>query len=173
MIKVVITNHARRKETFSNERNKYKEVLSRVLSLGGVMFLFGLTWLFAALTINIAGNQVLRIIFQALFVVTASFQGFFIFLFFSVLKKETRDSWKEIFLCRKYSSRKKRSYPYPAVRENSQNTKTRTNGVHLNLNKNFYSSVKPHVSVTKSGSDTLQNSKKDELSKEEICTEIP
>ena len=162
VIVIVLTNHARRKETSSREKSTFKDVLRRVLSLGGVMFLFGLTWLFAALTINIAGNQVLRITFQALFVVSASFQGFFIFLFFSVLKKEARDSWKEILLCRRNKSRKKHCY-----KVNTPNAKRNTNGVHKNLNKNFYSSVHPQVSIQRSRSESDSKQKEDELSKEE------
>ena len=57
------------------------------------MSLFGLTWLFAILTVSVSG---LRETFQILFAVFNSFQGFFIFLFFCVLNKEARDSWREL-----------------------------------------------------------------------------
>ena len=65
-----------------------------MISISGVMFLFGLTWLFAALTVSVTG---LRHIFQILFVVFNSFQGFFIFLFFCIYNKEAIDSWREFF----------------------------------------------------------------------------
>ena len=72
----------------------YGKVLRLMFSIGGVMSLFGLTWLFAILTISVPG---LREIFQILFTIFNSFQGFFIFLFFCVLNKEARDSWRELF----------------------------------------------------------------------------
>lgn len=65
-----------------------------MLSIGGIMSIFGLTWLFAILTISVFG---LRETFQILFTVTNSFQGFYIFLFFCVLNKQARDSWKALF----------------------------------------------------------------------------
>ena len=58
------------------------------------MFLFGITWLFAILTISVSG---LREIFQILFTLFNSFQGLFIFLFFCAINKEARESWKEMF----------------------------------------------------------------------------
>ena len=66
------------------------------------MSLFGLTWLFAILTISVTG---LRETFQILFTVFNSFQGFFIFLFFCVFNKEALESWKEFLSCGKYRSK--------------------------------------------------------------------
>ena len=72
-----------------------------MISISGVMFLFGLTWLFAILTFSTPG---LRETFQALFTVFNSFQGFFIFLFFCIFNKEAREYWKEVLSCGKYTS---------------------------------------------------------------------
>ena len=66
------------------------------------MSLFGLTWLFAILTVNVT---VLRQFFQILFVIFNSFQGFFIFLFFCVFNKEAIESWREFFSFGKYKSK--------------------------------------------------------------------
>ena len=57
------------------------------------MFLFGITWLFGILTFS----SEVREVFQILFTVFNSFQGFFIFLFFCAISKEARESWKELF----------------------------------------------------------------------------
>ena len=149
----------------SQENLKYKDVIRRVISLGGVMFLFGLTGLFAALTIDIDGNQVLRNVFQALFVVSASFQGFFIFLFLCVLKKEARDSWKEVFCCGNLKQRYK--YSFTGSRVTNSSTKTSTIG---GSSRGLYDSVNVKSSISKIKSDTIP---RNELSKEEICTEIP
>ena len=73
-----------------------------MISISGVMFLFGLTWLFAILTFSVTG---LREIFQILFVVFNSFQGFAIFLFFCVFNKEALESWKVLLSCGKCQSK--------------------------------------------------------------------
>ena len=72
-----------------------------MISITGVMFLFGLSWLFAALTITVPG---VRYTFQILFTVLTAFQGFFVFLFFCLLNKEAREFWKEVLTCGKYRS---------------------------------------------------------------------
>ena len=54
------------------------------------MSLFGLTWIFGALTISGASLP-----FQILFVVFNGFQGFFIFLFLCVFSTDARELWKE------------------------------------------------------------------------------
>ena len=99
---VVLVRHtrgtaARKKEAVSN-----KTIIRLMISISGVMFLFGLTWLFAILTFSVTG---LRETFQILFTVCNSFQGFFIFLFFCVFNKEALESWKELLSCRKYKSK--------------------------------------------------------------------
>ena len=101
---VILIRHTRKKAKRSKEGLEPKTVIRLIISISGVMFLFGLTWLFAAFTFTIAGNNVLRIIFQALFTVFASFQGFFIFLFFCVFSKEARESWREVLSCGRYKS---------------------------------------------------------------------
>ena len=98
---VILVRHtrgtaARKKEAVSN-----KTIIRLMISISGVMFLFGLTWLFAILTFSAPG---LRETFQALFTVFNSFQGFFIFLFFCVFSKEAREYWKEVLSCGRYTS---------------------------------------------------------------------
>lgn len=84
-----------------NESVNPKTVFRLTISLIGVMFLFGLTWLFGALTISVQG---VRLAFQLLFAIFASSQGFFIFVFFCVLNREVRDLWKEALSCGRYKS---------------------------------------------------------------------
>ena len=100
---------ARLKKPVSN-----KSIMRLMISIGGVMFLFGLTWLFAILTFSVDG---LRETFQILFTIFNSFQGFFIFLFFCVLNKEALESWKELLSCGKYKS--KLLHPTKAAKFNS------------------------------------------------------
>ena len=72
-----------------------KEIFGLILRLVGVTFLFGLAWAFGALTILSETS----LIFQILFAVFNSSQGFFLFLFFCVLNNEARKSWKHILCC--------------------------------------------------------------------------
>lgn len=162
-VTIVLIRHTKGQFKRSKESINKKNIVRRVLSVCGIMFLFGLTWLFAALTINIDGNEVLRITFQTFFVVTASFQGFFIFLFFCVLKKEARDSWREVLLCGKH---KHSTSKLSGVTLQSSKT-----GISPNQGGNLYDSVNVKSSVSKMENDTT--SAKDKLTKEDVSKEIP
>ncbi len=85
-----------------NEAMNTKTVIRLMMSIAGVMFLFGLSWLFGAGTITVQG---VRIAFQILFAVFTSLQGFFIFLFFCVFSQEARELWKETLSCGRYKSK--------------------------------------------------------------------
>ena len=98
---VVLIRHTRGTASRKKEAVSNKTILRLMISIGGVMFLFGLTWFFAILTFSVPG---LRETFQSLFTVSNSFQGFFIFLFFCVFSKEAREYWKEALSCGKYTS---------------------------------------------------------------------
>ena len=71
-----------------------KSIVRSVISIGGVMFLFGLTWLFAILTFSAPG---VREAAQILFTLFNTFQGLFIFLFICVISSDARDEWKRVF----------------------------------------------------------------------------
>ena len=77
-----------------------KTAVRLLISITGVMFLFGLTWLFGAFTVADAS-----LAFQILFVVFNSLQGFFIFLFICVFSKDTRELWIEKLSCGRYKSK--------------------------------------------------------------------
>ena len=99
---VVLIGHTRSSATRRREEVSGKTMIRLMISISGVMFLFGLTWLFAILTFSAPG---LRETFQILFTIFNSFQGFFIFLFFCVFNKDALESWKSVLSCRKYSSK--------------------------------------------------------------------
>lgn len=101
MVIVVLVKHTRTSLARKKESLNPKTVLRLVCSLVGVMILFGLMWLFGALTFSVQG---VRLTFQLLFAIFAAFQGFFIFVFFCVLSKEVRDLWKETLRCGHYKS---------------------------------------------------------------------
>ena len=127
----VLIRHVRGTASKLKQTIGYGKVLRLMFSIGGVMALFGLTWLFAILTISVSG---LRETFQILFTISNSFQGFFIFLFFCVLNKEARDSWRELF------SRGKRREPR-LLKGSSSNKHTSTTAVDHEMSA-------PYVSAT-------------------------
>ena len=93
-IAAILIHHARHSATRNVEVPNNKNNIQLMITISGVMFLFGITWLFAILTFSVAG---LRETFQILFTLFNSFQGFFIFLFFCTINKEARETWRELF----------------------------------------------------------------------------
>lgn len=140
-------------------------VLRRVLGLGGVIILFGLTWLFAALTINIAGSHAVRIIFQVLFVITATFQGFLIFFFFCLLNKEARESWINLFRSKNCMSQKK-----ILMKTSEVTPQTSMTGKPSNLSEKVHSSDDPQNSILVAENDTMLE--KNRTMKEETFTKV-
>ena len=90
----VLIRHVSRRAHHTKQKIHGKDVILMMVRIGGVMALFGLTWLFGTLTISVSG---LRETFQILFTVFNSFQGVFIFLFFCVFNNEACKSWKELY----------------------------------------------------------------------------
>ena len=66
-----------------------------MLSIAGVISIYGLAWVFGALTVVSRS----RFVFQVLFAIFNSLQGFMIFLFFCVVSRESRELWTQLF-CR-------------------------------------------------------------------------
>ena len=97
---VVVIRHAREKAARIKRPISNKSIMRLVMSISGVLFLFGLSWLFFILTFSVPG---LRETFQILFTVFNSLQGFFVFAF--ILFTEGFDYWKALLSCSKYKSR--------------------------------------------------------------------
>lgn len=140
----VLIRHVRGTTSQLKQMMGYGKVLRLMFSIGGVMALFGLTWLFAILTISVSG---LRETFQILFTVFNSFQGFFIFLFFCVLNKEARDSWRELF-SRGHGGTKREPRLLKGSSSSSKHTSTTTAADHE------MSTSVPYVSATIAESDS-------------------
>ena len=126
---MVLVRHTRGTAARKNEAVSKKTIMRLMISVSGVMFLFGLTWLFAILTFSVTG---LREAFQILFVLSNSFQGFFIFLFFCVFNNEAIESWKELLSCGKYQSKllhpSQAKFSSSAVTKKAKQTKTGSTG---------------------------------------------
>ena len=91
----VLIKHAQRKLASKDQANR-PIVIRTLISITGVTALYGLTWLFGAFTIRDAS-----LVFQILFTIFTSLQGFFIFLFFCVFGREARELWLQVLCCGK------------------------------------------------------------------------
>ena len=94
IIITVLIKHSRKKLGREVDKGKHKTIIRLMCSITGVMSIFGLAWVFGALTVVSRSFA-----FQVLFALFNSLQGFMIFLFFCVISKESRELWTQ-FLCR-------------------------------------------------------------------------
>ncbi|GFR08937.1 adhesion G-protein coupled receptor G6 [Trichonephila clavata] len=69
-------------------QNERQETMARAKAVFCVSVLLGLSWIFGFLAIDDA-----KLTFQYLFAITTTLQGFFIFVFFVLRQKSTRDLW--------------------------------------------------------------------------------
>ena len=97
----ILVRHTRGTLSRKNESMGIKTVACLMMTIVGIMFLFGISWLFAALTVTV---EKIRYPSQVLFTIFNSLQGVFIFVYFCIFKKEARESWKEVLSCGKYKS---------------------------------------------------------------------
>ncbi|KAL5497151.1 hypothetical protein EMCRGX_G013575 [Ephydatia muelleri] len=84
----VLIKHVIKRSSGHSKKTHPIQLMANIIS---VIILFGLTWIFGALTIMRAATT-----FQIVFTLLNSFQGFLIFIIFCVLKKEIRSSWTQI-----------------------------------------------------------------------------
>ena len=161
----VLIRHTRSKLVRTKKQMKKKTTIRLIIGIAGIMFLFGLTWLFGALTVTGFGSATASTAFQVLFVICNAFQGFFIFLFFCVFNKDARDLWIELLSCGRYKSKQLHSsqvkYAMSGGIATLEKIKTTSSGLTYS---NPYSAIS-----SKSG----YNSSTDDLSKEERYTDIP
>ena len=143
VIGVLIKHSLNTRSRTAEQVNKKKTAVKLLISMTGIMFLFGLTWLFGALTVTGLRNSSASAAFQVLFVFLNAFQGFFIFLFFCVFSKDARDAWLELFCCGHYKS--KSLHPLQA-KHGASNTQKKSNTASTNLANSNRTSAIPNKS---------------------------
>ncbi len=103
----VLIKHSKKKlDHIKNEKEKVQKkrahgILKTLISIMSVMTMFGLSWVFGAFSIGDGA-----IVFQWLFVIFNTSQGFMLFLFFCVIGADAREEWKNLLTCNKYKTRK-------------------------------------------------------------------
>ena len=164
IVTVVLCKHSKKK----NSQTKSRVGTIRLLvSVMGVMALFGLTWICGALIITGSSADV----FQYLFVILNSLQGLFIFVFFCLLGKDARELWLRVICCRKEvlpqtSSAQSRN----RIRTISTSQTQRTVQSNINIHTSSHATVTANPSVA-----TLRNDNEDfseAASQEQLSPEL-
>jgi hypothetical protein len=88
----VLLRTIRRKLKDQSEKQKIHSILRALISIVSIMVLFGMQWIFGALTIAKA-----TVVFQWLFVIFSSLQGIIIFVFLVLMGSDTRKRWVNVF----------------------------------------------------------------------------
>ena len=99
---LILVRQKQRKLSHKKKPVDLKTFIRPMISLAGIMILFGIAWLFAALAI--IGKEEIRKPNEVLFVFFNSLQGFFIFVFFCVINEEVRESWSKLLIANLYNS---------------------------------------------------------------------
>ena len=159
----VLVKHTLDKLDRTREKMNIKTAIRLFISLAGIMFLFGLTWLFGALTVTALGDTTASTAFQILFVICNAFQGFFLFFFLCVFDKDARKFWLELLSCGRYQSKPLHSSQVKYTRSGGTLEKIKTTSSGLTT-----SNLALPIS-SKSG----YNSSINDNSKEERHTDIP
>ena len=106
MVTVVLIKHTRKK--LAKDSIKKKEItrgtIKAIISVFSVMLMFGLSWLFGALSIDQGA-----IFFQWPFVILNTLQGFFLFIFFCVIGDDAREEWLNLLSCYRRKKKQKQS----------------------------------------------------------------
>ena len=149
MVIKILIKHTWNARGHTKEQMSKKVAIRLLMSIASVMFLFGLTWLFGALTVTGFGDSRASTAFQFLFVILNAFQGFFIFLFFCVFSKDARDSWLELLSCGHYQSKSlHRSQPrYASSRSNSTRKVKTTNTTTSNFTSAIFTKSEYNTST--------------------------
>ena len=113
----------KRKAVQRKAGGKGKGVLKTLISIVAIMMLFGITWVFGVFTIGGAS-----VVFQFLFAITNSFEGFFVFLFLCVLREDVRELWKEFLCCRKKKRRRTTGISYNQGSRGLPSSRSRSSG---------------------------------------------
>ena len=87
----VLLRTIRHKLKDQSEKQKIHSILRALISIVSIMVLFGMQWIFGALTIAKA-----TVVFQWLFVIFSSLQGIIIFVFVVVMGSDTRKQWVNV-----------------------------------------------------------------------------
>lgn len=106
----------------AKKKNRKAEVKQQCRVAFTVSVLFGLGWGFGLLSTQAINVLAIRIIFNAIFTVLTTFQGFFIFLLYVLLSPNARKVWKRWLLRRDDKTGESTSSAGPSTTRSTKNT---------------------------------------------------
>ncbi len=119
----VLLKHSKRKIVAAKEKSQSKVASSTIktlISIVSVMLMFGMSWLFGALSVDQAAP-----VFQWFFVIFSTSQGFLLFIFFCVIGKDAREEWKKLLSCYRYKG-SRTGMPTPSTSNTHRNRPARS-----------------------------------------------
>ena len=117
---IIIVNFIRRPNVQKEAAGKFKKLKENFWLTIGLSILLGVSWIFGLLATAGLPNYI-RIPFDIVFSVLASFQGVFLFLLYCARSPECRKLWKNWMLCR---FTKRSQSPVPASGSNHTRSAT-------------------------------------------------
>ena len=149
MVTFVLVRHTRKK--LAKDNKKKHEVtqgtIKAIISIFSVMLMFGLSWLFGALSISDGA-----IFFQWPFVIFNTLQGFLQFLLTCVIGKDARDEWINLLTCHR-RKRKRRHSTVSQSQAHSRVPKVRTNETNLKTGSSTFRKSELSSSTINSNSE--------------------
>ena len=168
MVIRVLIKHSTKRIGHTNEKLDRKTAVKLLISIVGVSSLFGLTWLFGALTVTGFADPMSSTTFQVFFVILNAFQGFFIFLFFCVFSSDSRESWLKVFSC---GCKSKSYHPSEFLRTSSRTNTLKVKTACSNpISVNHSLGVADQPSKNDIDGNTISNIN---INKEERASELP
>ena len=144
----VLIIHGTRKMADFERKAQIQATIKILVSVVSIMFMFGIQWLFGAFTIAEAS-----IVFQWLFVIFSTLQGFFLFLFFVVLSQEAREEWLNAF---SFGLRKKKKRGAITSHASQGTRRDRNTGSTYLTSKNPYSrTIRKAVTSSSDGESSI------------------
>lgn len=125
MVARVLIRHSRRTASkLKDTKGKTVNTVKLLISIVCVMVMFGLSWLFGALSVDKAAT-----VFQWFFAISTTSQGFLLFILLCVVNNDAREEWKKLLTCYRYQGKKKGSALLSSTAKQSRNYVSRETNV--------------------------------------------
>ena len=108
--RVLIIHSMKKAAKVKDDQGKTANTVKILISIISVMVIFGLSWLFGALSVDKAA-----IVFQWFFVLFSTSQGFLLFIFFCIISNDARQEWKKLLTCNRGQITKKEKHAISGV----------------------------------------------------------
>ncbi|XP_046369537.2 uncharacterized protein LOC124144255 [Haliotis rufescens] len=136
MFIIILASLVRRPDGLRSTQSKQRRARMHLKAAVTIFMLLGLTWIFGFLQIEDA-----RIVFQYVFTLLSSLQGFFIFVMLVARRKQVRDQWY-LLCCNKQDNRRAPKQVSPT---NSNSTSSNGSGGSLSLHNSSTRTLRTNI----------------------------